>query len=322
MKNQRSKAKQILIVGSAGFIGKAITRKLSTSARPTYSLYHSHLPEPLNHVTPVFTDLQRPEQLDTLVRQADEVIYLAWSNSFKNLRSNETPDHNSANLVMLRNLVHAMEEQGSRRLIFMSAVGASRHAKTFFLKEKYAAETIVLNSNIPEKVILRSSLVYGDLSAKDKFVQSIESLMTMPWVYPVPRFQEKIAPVHVSDLVDVVIKLLDVPLPNAAQVLEITGQESLALDEIFKSVSQGIGKSHHIALKGFIGDALTPIFEKLHGRKRFEGPSLRDLLTVATPKDKATETNNPILDKIPTSAHRFDEAMGKSKPNATGPLLN
>ena len=313
MKNTRNKAKQILIVGSAGFIGKVLTRKLSLSSRAAYSLYHSHLPEPLNHITPVFSDLQRPEQLDTLVRQADEVVYLAWSNSFKNLKNSASPDNDSLNVMMLRNLVTAMEEQGSKRLIFISSLGASRHAKSFYLKEKYAAESVVLNSSIPEKVIIRSSLVYSDLSAKDKFVQSIESLMTMPWIYPVPRFAEKIAPLHVQDLVDVIIKFIDVPLPNSAQVLEISGQESLALDEIFKSVSHGIGKSHHIALKGFIGDALTPLFEKLHGRKRFEGPSLRDLLTVANQKDKATETNNPVLEKIPHFAHRFDEAMGKPK---------
>lgn len=317
MKSTR-KAKQILIVGSAGFIGKALMRKISQTGRSAYSLYHTHLPEPLNHITPVFADLQRPDQLDTLVKQADEIIYLAWSNSFKNMKNTSNPTNDSPNILMLKNLVASMEEQGSRRLIFVSSLGASRYAKSYYLKEKYAAESVILNSSIPEKIILRSSLVYSDLSAKDKFVQSIESLMTMPWIYPVPRFDQKIAPLHVNDLVEVLLKLIDLPLPSSAQLLEITGEEQLALDEIFKSVSQGIGKSHHIALKGFIGDALTPIFEKLHGRKRFEGPSLRDLLTVANKKDEAMEANNPILEKMPHFAHRFDEAMGKPK----SPLLN
>jgi nucleoside-diphosphate-sugar epimerase len=312
------KAKQILIVGSAGFIGKALMRKISQSGRPAYSLYHTHLPEPLNHITPVFADLQRPDQLDTFVKQADEVIYLAWSNTFKTSKLETSPTNESPNILMLRNLVASMEEQGSKRLIFVSSLGASRHASSYYLKEKYAAESVILNSNIPEKIILRSSLVYSDLSAKDKFVQSIESLMTMPWVYPVPRFEEKIAPLHVQDLVDVLIKLIDVPMPTAAQLIEISGEENLALDEIFKAVSQGIGKSHHIALKGFIGDALTPIFEKLHGRKRFEGPSLRDLLTVATKKDEAMEATNPLLEKMPQFTHRFDEAMGKPRSS----LLN
>ncbi|MBC7661780.1 MAG: NAD-dependent epimerase/dehydratase family protein [Chitinophagaceae bacterium] len=318
MKSNRTKPKQILIVGSAGFIGKALMRKISQLGRPAYSLYHAHLPEPLNHITPVFADLLRPEQLDTYVKQADEVIYLAWSNTLRGNKNAATPNNDSANVVMLRNLIASMEAQETKRLIFVSSLGASRYATSYYLQEKYLAETVVLNSSIPEKIILRSSLVYSDLSAKDKFVQSIESLMTLPWVYPVPRFEQKIAPLHVQDLVEVLVKLIDIPLTSPAQLLEISGEESLALDEIFKSVSTGIGKGNHIALKGFIGDALTPLFEKLHGRKRFEGPSLRDLLTVATKKDDAMEPNNPILEKMPHFAHRFDEAMGKPK----SPLLN
>lgn len=309
MKSNR-KAKQILVVGSAGFIGKVLMRKLSQQARPAYGLYHTHLPEPLNNVTPIFADLRKTDQLETLLKQADEVVYLAWADPLRDMKSNETPTNDSPNIVMLRNLVNAMEQQGSRRLIFMSSLGASRFATSHYLKEKYAAENLIINSSIPEKIILRSAILYSDLNAKDKFVQSIESLMTMPWVYPVPKLDAKIEPVHVNDLVEILLKLLDVPLPSSTQLLELSGKESLALDEIFKSVSFGIGKSNHIALKGFIGDALTPVFEMLHGRKRFEGPSLRDMLTVATARREELLAT-PLLDKLPHASHRFDEAMGR-----------
>ncbi|MES2745744.1 MAG: NAD(P)H-binding protein [Bdellovibrionota bacterium] len=315
----KGKAKQILVVGSAGFIGKALMRKLSKDGRSAYSLYHTHLPEPLTHITPIFADLLKPEQLETMVRQSDEVIYLAWSNPLRSLKAQAAPNNDSPNILMLRNLVHAMEQQGSRRIIFVSSLGASRFAESHYLKEKYMAESVIINSNIPEKILLRSPILYSDLNAKDKFVQSIESLMTMPWVYPIPKLTDKITPMHVNDLVETLIKLIEVPLPTPVQLIELIGKESLALDEIFKSVSQGIGKSHHVALKGFIGDALTPLFEKLHGRKRFEGPSLRDMLTVATAKRDA-DGDSPINEKLPSVAHSFDQAMGRSKNNT--PELN
>ena len=312
MKSNR-KAKQVLVVGSAGFIGKALMRKLSQLAKPAYSLYHTHLPEPLNHITPIFADLRKIDQLETLVRQADTVIYLAWSDPLRNIKTLESPTHDSPNILMLRNLVHAMEQQEARRLVFVSSVGASRFADSHYLKEKYMAESVIINSNIPQKVLVRTSILFSDLSAKDKFVQSIESLMTMPWVYPIPKLTARIAPMHVNDLVEVLIKLLDVPLDSPAQLIELVGRESLALDEIFKSVSQGIGKAHHIALKGFIGDALTPVFERLHGRKRFDGPSLRDMLTLAT-ATREVQDDSALLDKIPKLGHRFDEAMGGNRP--------
>lgn len=309
MKSNR-KAKQILVAGSAGFIGKVLMRKLSAEARAAYGLYHTHLPEPLNNITPVFSDLKKADQLETLLKQSDEVIYLAWAEPLREGKAGEYPTNESPNIVMLQNLVTAMEQQGSRRIIFLSSLGASRFASSHYLKEKYAAENLIINSSIPEKVILRSSILYSDLNAKDKFVQSIESLMAMPWVYPVPRLEGRIEPMHVNDLVEVIAKLIDLPLPETTQLIELKGTESLALEEIFKSVSFGIGKSKHIALKGFIGDALTPVFEKLHGRKRFEGPSLRDMLTVATARSE-NELTTSLLDKLPNGSHRFNEVMGK-----------
>ncbi len=312
----KPKAKQVLVVGSAGFIGKALMRKLSEQSRSAYGLYHTHLPEPLNHITPVFADLRKSDQWESLLKQCDEVVYLAWADALRDIKSQASPTYDSPNILMLRNLIQAMEEQGSKRIIFLSSLGASRYANSLYLKEKYLAENVIINSKVTEKIILRSSILYSDLSAKDKFVQSIQMLMNMPWVYPVPKLEAKIQPIHVNDLVQVLIKLLDVNLPQTTQLLEMSGAESLALDQIFKSVSLGIGKSHHIALKGFIGDALTPVFEKLHGKKQFDGPSLRDMLTLATAKRE--DEVSPLLAQIPYKPHSFEGVMA-GRPSLEGP---
>ncbi len=307
-------ASPILITGSAGFIGRNLLRRLSDRNTPTVGLYRAHLPDPMARVTPVFADLLRIEHLPPTLGDVETVVHLAWNQSFRSriedaLWGPEETVLASRNLEMLRNLIQSMEEAKTPRLIFMSVLGASRHAKTLYLQEKYQAELMVLNSKIPEKIILRSAIAFGDINYKDRLVTAIERLMRFPWFYPVPRSKEKLAPIHVSDLCEIVLRLIDMVLPNQAQIIEVAGQQEFALEEVFRIVSQGIGKGAHIPLKGFLGEALTPLFERIHKDSRPIGPHIRDLLTVSNSRDKATAMNSPLQQGLPPGTHRFQDAM-------------
>lgn len=308
----------ILVAGSAGFIGRPLLRRLAEQGRPVVSLYHAHLPEPLAHMMPIFADMLRAEHLTTALRNVSTVVHLAWSQSFRSqweeaVFAQEGQKQDSRNILMVKNLVHAMEEAGTKRIIFVSALGASRHTDSWYLQEKYFAELVILNSKIPEKVILRSPLVFGEISAKDRLVTAVEKLMRFPWFYPVPKYEGHLSPIHVNDLCEILIRLIDVNVVSSAQLIEVQGSETLAIDEIFRFVSQGIGKGSHFALKGFLGAALAPLFEKIQRRKQENTPQLRDLLTVGGVPDKSTALNNPTYGNLPTSTRQFGETMSMSK---------
>ena|GEM_PF-1571490 len=307
-------AASILISGSAGFIGRNLLRRLSERSRACIALYRAHLPDPMAHALPVFGDLLRIEHLPPALTGVDTVVHLAWNQSFRSriedaLWGSEETVLASRNLEMLRNLLHSMEEAGTKRIIFMSVLGASRYAESLYLQEKYQAEVMILNSAIPEKIILRSAIAFGDINYKDRLVTAIERLMRFPWFYPVPRSKEKLAPIHVSDLCAVIYRLVDHDLPEKAQILEVAGQQEFALEEIFRIVSQGIGKGTHIPLRGFLGEALTPIFERIRKNSRPMGPNIRDLLTVSNSCDQATTVNSPLQLDLPQGTHRFQDAM-------------
>lgn len=321
-KNQAadSRSKPLLVAGSAGFVGRQFMRKLSQEGRPALSLYHSHLPEPLSHVNPVFVDILRPEPLVPILQKVDQVLFLAWSHSFQRQWEDGKDSQNSPNIQMIRNFVAAMEQAGTKRIIFLSALGASRHAESAFLREKYAAESIILNSRIPEKIILRTSLIYGKLGTQDRFLSAISQLMKVPWFYPVPRHQEKLAPISIDDLNRILLHLFDLNLDVPSHVIEIAGGESLAIEEIFRMVSQGIGKSRQIPITGSIGSALTPLFERLHSQARKTTPSLRDLLSVGNFTDKETGTNNPLIGHLPAQKARMQDSM-VHQPQAKLPVI-
>ena len=133
--------------------------------------------------------------------------------------------------------------------------------------------------------------------------------MRFPWFYPVPKFRGKLAPIHVSDLNEIIFRLIELTELDPAQIIEVAGGEALDLEEIFRFVSVGIGKGTHIALKGFLGQALTPLFEQIHKGGFEASPDLRDLLTVGNRRDRAIEINNAILKELPFGIHRFQETM-------------
>ncbi len=304
----------ILVAGSAGFIGKALIRKLSDAGRAMNCLYHAHLPDPVPHMTPTFADMMRREHIISTLAGVGTVVHLAWSQSFRArweeaFWAQEGVRQDGRNIAMVKNLVSAMEEAGTRRIIFVSALGASRTAESWYLQEKYFAEALILNSKIPEKIILRSSLAYADLGAKDRLVAAIERLMRFPWFYPVPKCQEKLAPIHVSDLAEIIYRLIDIAIMEPANLIEVSGLEALDIEDVFRFVSVGIGKGAHIALKGLLGQALTPLFEQMQKRRSETSPDLRDLLTVGNSRDKAVEIDNPILKDLPSGTHRFQETM-------------
>lgn len=319
-KDAPSKAKPaadaLMIAGSAGFVGKALLRRLAEKNRPLISLYNSHLPEPMAHITPVFADMLRPDHLGSALRSARTVVHLAWSQSFQTrwddaFWTQEGPKQDSRNIQMVKNLVHAMEDAGTQRIIFLSALGASRKAESWFLQEKYFAEAVILNSKIPEKIILRSSLIFADLSAHDRLVSTIARLMRFPWFYPVPRCSGKLAPIHVQDLCEMIIRLIDIDMQGVegAHLFEVDGGESIAIDEMFRYVSQGLGKGAHFALKGLLGNALMPIMEKLQKRKQENLPQLRDLLTIGYRRTEDSDLASPLRESLPVQTRRFQESM-------------
>ncbi len=307
-------AAQILVAGSAGFVGKALIRKLSEANQKVNCLYHAHLPDPVPHMTPMFADMLKKEHISSSLNGVHTVVHLAWSQSFRArweeaFWAQEGLRQDSRNILMVKNLVSAMEEAGTKRIIFLSALGASKTAESWYLQEKYFAEALILNSKIPEKIILRTSLAYSDLVSKDRFVSAIERLMRFPWVYPVPRHPQKLAPIHVLDLAEIIFRLISLPTTLPAHLIEVAGGETLDIEDVFRFVSLGIGKGAHIALKGLLGQALTPLFEQIQKRRPETLPNIRDMLTVGNIRDKAVALNNPLLNELPQGERRFQETM-------------
>jgi nucleoside-diphosphate-sugar epimerase len=302
----------VMVTGGAGFIGQHVLRHLLDEGQAVVTLYHHRLPETHDQVFPVCSDMGSAELLAAPLRGIETVVHLAWEGELAGSADPvkwepSTNTNLTRNLQTTHNLLTAMERAGTKRIVFVSAVGASRHAKAPFLREKYAAEFMILNSRVPEKIILRSAIVWSAEDASDKFLRSITRVMKYP-LYPVPKKKEGLSPLHVNDLTDLIVAASEHELSEPAAVLDIVGGENYKVEELFKIVSDNYLKKSRFGIGGFLGDSLLPFFER-DPRKGPKTQKLQLFLALGSQVDDQTRKENPLVDMLPERLTTFKEKL-------------
>ena len=315
----RDSVSPVLITGSSGFIGGRLVRNIAERRVPVVAMYYHRLPDAVPNVFPICSDMSSPELLATPLRGVETVYHLAWDSSSANgserdvtweVDSNKLPK----NVQVARNLFAAMERAGTKRLILVSSIGAKRTASERFLREKYLTEFYALNSKIPERIIVRPSVVFGRDGQNDPFVRSIVRVMRFPIVYPVPCSKGLLAPIDVEDLVKVLATLHTAELKQPCAMLEVTGAEAYKVSDVFRLVSARYAKGARIPLPGALGNSLLSFFERDSRKGAVAAPKLRDYLVLASKGDREINDNNPMVGVLPKHMHSFREVVGNG-PN-------
>lgn len=302
----------IMVTGGSGFIGQQVVKSLAEQGKTVVSIYHHKLPDSLDNVYPVCSDISSAELMAAPLRGVESVIHLAWEGGLAGpgapvSMTPRSPAPLTRNAQTLQNLITAMERAGTRRIIFLSAMGASRRASAPYLQEKYFGESLVLNSRIPEKIVLRSNVVFGGQGGNDRFLQSIRRVMKF-MIYPVPRKQDGMAPVHVKDLADVILNAVKIPMEETASVVEVQGSENYKVSDLFKIVSENYVKKTRFALGGAIGASLLPLLER-DRRAGPANPKLCHFLALASAGSEQTRVANPLQAVVPKKIATFKERI-------------
>ena len=262
-----AKKKTFLLTGSAGFVGSHMLEKLLPHANRIMCMYRNRLPIAHEKIVPFYSDMQSSDLLATPLRDVDTVINLAWSNNFTGygeevLRNNIRRVFTS-NLRSLRNLLAAMERAKTKRLIFLSARGASLHSKSSFAREKYIAEHYILNSNIPQKIIIRCPVVWrGNVVEQDRFVKSMLRLMRLPAVSFIPDYPRKINLVSIDQLAEQLLQLCFEGLHYDNALIYPLEQKTYKLKELHRMISRQVLSKNKLPIGGALCEAMLPLLEK------------------------------------------------------------
>lgn len=305
---------RVMITGGSSFVGRYLTAALSDKKYEITSVYHQHLPEPMTGVFPVCSDFSSPDLLAAPLRGIHTVFHLAWAYNLKGQperHSNQNSDHlrKPANLIITENLVKSMESLGTKRIVFISAIGANKNAKHPFLKEKYLAELCILNSKIPEKIIIRSAPICGGEGTSDRMTYAIEKLLKTPFIYPIPHSEQRFSPVHIDSMTKLLVDLESFDLNGYGSLLyEMSGSEEFTVRQLFQKLAAKKGIRSKLSMGGFMGDSLSTLFDRVKKEER-DFIRFRDYCGLVGEFDKYINQRNPLQSVVPEKVDGFEKIV-------------
>jgi NADH dehydrogenase len=269
----------ILLTGATGNVGAALLRRLTDAGQDVRCLVRdpNRLGAQRVRVQIALGDLADPSSFRNALRGVDTVVHLAAS-----VRDQKRGSIEELNGVATLRLVRAAERLGTRRFVFFSAMGATLHSRTRFMRAKALARDAVEESDL-ETTVFDPSIVY---SPGDPFLTLLERLSWLPAV-PIPGSgRAHCQPIWAEDVADCVMASLN---GAAAGEFELAGPQTLSYDDMVRTVVRARGRRRrvlHVPLP--VTRALLRSVERFAGESAFATWEEAELLEVDLVSERGT----------------------------------
>ncbi len=226
----------LLLTGATGLVGRAVLRRLTASGEPVRCLVRDprRLGPDRVRVQIALGDLADPPSFRNALRGVRTVVHLAAA-----IRDQPTGSIEELNGIATWRMVQAAERAGVEHFVFTSALNATSHDRTRFLRAKALAERAVTDSAL-RHTVLAPSIVYAP---GDIFTTLIERLAIVLPVMPVSgRGQAVFQPIWAEDVADCIAAALALP-DGEARRFELAGPQTLSHEQIVELVLRAAGRS-------------------------------------------------------------------------------
>ena len=234
------KQKEILLFGASGQIGRNLIRKLTkNNYKITAVTRNIHRAGYIlkTQANPGYLDLVElknfnSEKIDDLMRKASicinliGILYEKRKDQFKLIHT-DLPD-----MLSQKAKKHSLD-----KFIHLSALGIEQSKDSNYAISKLNGEKKIIK-NFKNYIIIKPSIVY---SVDDNFTTSFMSLLSILPIMPLYfNGKTKFAPIHVTDLVDIIQSLIE--RENNNLTLECVGPDILTFKEILQKLLNAISK--------------------------------------------------------------------------------
>ena len=235
------KAKNCLIFGGSGQIGRNLIRKLTkNNYRVTVVTRNIHQKSYIiktqanaGYINIVEANIFDEKKIRELFKKTDICINLIGilfeqkkGNTFKNIHS-----------VFPSLLSKLCKKYNLKHLIHLSALGINDAVDSDYAKSKLEGENNVLK-NFPLATILRPSIVY---SVDDNFTTNFMTLLSRLPVFPLYyNGKTKFAPIHCSDLTDTIYHVISKNIYS--KIIECVGPETISFKKLLEKLLLLISK--------------------------------------------------------------------------------
>jgi len=255
------KAKNCLIFGGSGQIGRHLIRKLTkNNYKVTVVTRNLHqkgyvikTQANAGYIDIVEANIFDESKIRKLFAKTDICINLIGilfesgkGNTFKNIHS-----------IFPSILAKLCKEYKVEQLIHLSALGINNATDSEYAKSKLEGE-INIQKNFPLAIILRPSIVY---SVDDNFTTNFMTLLNRLPFFPLYyNGDTKFMPIHCSDLTDTIYHIISKKIYS--KIIECVGPEVISLKEILKKLLKLIGKNRFlIPLPFFAANISANLFQ-------------------------------------------------------------
>lgn len=230
----------LLLTGATGLVGSALLRRLVTAegrvgaVSPIRCLVRDprRLGADRVRVQIALGDLADPPSFRNALRGVETVVHLAAT-----IRDQPGGSIEELNGIATWRLVQAAERAGVERFVFFSALNASSHDRTRFLRAKALAEEAVVRSAIPRHTIFAPSIVYAP---HDRFLSMLERMALLP-VMPVSgRGEARFQPIWAEDVASCVVAAL--AGDGGRERFELAGPDVLTHTDIVRLTLAAAGR--------------------------------------------------------------------------------
>ena len=225
----------LLLTGATGLVGRALLRRLTAAGEPVRCLVRDprRLGSERVRVQIALGDLADPPSFRNAMRGVRSVVHLAAS-----IRDQPAGSIEELNGIATWRMVQAAERAGVEHFLFASALSATSHDRTRFLRAKALAERAVLGSDV-RHTILAPSIVYAP---GDMLMTLLERMAMLLPVMPVSgRGQALYQPIWAEDVADCIVAALELPAGGRRRY-ELAGPQTLSHQQIVKLMLRAAGR--------------------------------------------------------------------------------
>jgi uncharacterized protein YbjT (DUF2867 family) len=224
----------LLLTGATGEIGTALLPRLLADGNAVRCLVRDprRLGAQRVRVQIALGDLIDPPSFRNAMRGVDTVVHLAAT-----IRDQPGGSIEELNGIASWRMVQAAREEGVRRFVFFSALGASTHSRGRFFRAKALAEQAVKESGL-SGLVFAPSFVYAP---EDRWLTLLERISLTGFTPVSGRGSARYQPIWSEDVADCVVEALrrernrdSAGDERSVRRYELAGPQTLSHEQIVK----------------------------------------------------------------------------------------